>query len=112
MKEKAKSIQEKLFDFSIDQESPIVKDYARKVNVDSEGNEFITWEEVDYPKLQQSLGIWNDWSLTSLLKAGVNPNFPIHTGNPTRLEGFDTLTAFEDMADEVLAEINIPANEE
>ena len=107
-----KSVLARLFNYDLNQCSPVRDDFDRIVNIDDEGNEFITYEKVDYPKFQKSLGSFADWSLNALLKAGINPNFPIHTSNPTRLDGLDALTAFEDMADEVLAEINIPANEE
>lgn len=68
-------------------ESPVQPDYNRVVNLDDEQNEFITFEQVDYPKIQSKHGKWNDWSLTSLLKAGIDPAFAIHTGMNTRLEG-------------------------
>ena len=107
-----KSALARLFNYELDQSSPVQDDVARIVNYDEDGNEFITYEKVDYPKLQRSLGSVLDWSLSALLKAGVNPNFPIHTGNSTRLDGLDALTAFENMADEVLSQMDIPANEE
>lgn len=75
-----------LFDKKIDQRSPVQVDLYRVVNVDSEGNEHITFSKVDYPKLQQSNGVAEDWCLRSLLKAGISPDFSIHTGSPTRLE--------------------------
>ena len=111
-KETKKGVIARLFDYELNQCSPVQVDYVRKVNYDEDGNQFITYEEVDYPKLQASLGVWNDWSLQSLLKAGINPNFPIHTGNPTRLEGLDALDAFASQADEILKDVDIPANEE
>ena len=98
------SVLSKYFCKDLDISSPIQVDVARKVNYDEDGNEFITYEEVDYPKLQQSLGKVSDWSLDSLLKAGINPNFSIHTGNSTRLEGIDTLQQFDAIADSILSE--------
>lgn len=91
------------FDESVNQSSPIQKDYKRVVNYDKDGNEIITYEEVDYPSLQESLGLVSDWSLDSLLKAGINPQFAIHTGNPTRLEGIDYVNEASALADEILA---------
>lgn len=84
-------------------ESPIQVDFNRVVNHDDDGNEFITYEEFDYPKYQQSLGKWNDWSLDSLLKAGIDPAFPIHTGMNTRLEGVDVLNGIISDLDAALA---------
>lgn len=76
----------------------------RVVNHDKDGNEIITYEEFDYPSFQDSLGVVENWSLESLLKAGVNPNFPIHTGNPTRLDGIDVVNQAAAIADSLLAE--------
>lgn len=93
-----------LFNYDLDQSSPVVDDYMRKVNYDEDGNEFITFEKVDYPKLQKSLGSAKDWSLEALLKAGIDPKFGIHTGNPTRIEGLGELDAFTVAADTILNE--------
>lgn len=94
----------KYFDKSVPKSSPVQKDYNRVVNYDENGNEFITFEEVDYPAIQQANGEAADWSLNALLAAGVNPNFPIHTGNNTRLEGLNTLNQAIAIADSILAE--------
>lgn len=94
------------FDSSINQESPLQTDYSRVVNYDENGNEFISWEPVDYPSIQASNGLVSDWSLNSLMSAGINPNFSIHTGNPTRIEGIDTINDAIRIADEILSENN------
>ncbi len=94
------------FDSSLCQASPVQKDYCRVVNYDASGNEYITYEEVDYPSIQASLGKVSDWSLSSLLKAAINPSFPIHTGNPTRLDGLDALGSAIQEADAILSEMN------
>ena len=77
----------KYFNKSVPVSSPVQKDYNRVVNYDEDGNEFITYEEFDYPSFQQSNGTVDLWELNTLLAAGVSPNFPIRTGNNTRLEG-------------------------
>lgn len=100
------SVLKHYFDKDIDQRSPVQKDYARVAKHDDNGNEYITFEEIDYAKLQSSLGTVDMWSLNALLKAGINPDFPIHTGNPTRLEGIDVITQAEAMVDEILNETN------
>lgn len=100
------SVLSKYFDKNVNQSSPVQKDYNRVVNHDAEGNEFISFVEVDYPTIQASHGKVGDWSLDSLLKAGINPNFAIHTGNPTRLDGLDTVNAAIAEADAILAEID------
>lgn len=94
----------KYFSKDVDQCSPVQVDYERVVNYDADGNEIITWEEVDYPAIQAANGAIQDWSLNALLAAGINPNFPIHTGNNTRLEGIDVVNQATAIADEILAE--------
>lgn len=87
-------------------QSPVQDDYNRVVNYDEDGNEYITYEKVDYPTLQESLGSWMDWSLTNLLKAGIDPAFPIHTGLNTRLEGVDFVQEADKWVDELLKDNN------
>ena len=53
----------------VNQCSPVQPDYVRVVNYDEDGEEFITFEPVDYPELQRSLGSVEDWSLNALLQA-------------------------------------------
>lgn len=98
------SILKKYFDKSVNLSSPVQKDYNRVVNYDENGNEFITYEEVDYPAIQKSNGTVDMWELNSLLSAGINPNFPIHTGSNTRLEGVGVVKQAEAIADSILAE--------
>lgn len=93
-----------LFDKKIEQRSPVQHDVSRVVNVDSEGNEHITFTEVDYSKLQQSNGVAEDWSLRSLLKAGINPDFPVHTSSPTRLELESQINSLREQLDSLFPE--------
>lgn len=105
-----KSALSRLFNYELDQCSPVKDDLMRKVNFDEDGNEFITYSKVDYPKLQTSLGSVTDWSLDALLKAGINPDFPIHTGIGTRIEGIETIAQAEAVADSLLADIETENN--
>lgn len=93
------------FDPSVNQCSPVREDYARVVNHDEDGNEFVTFSQVDYPTIQKSHGSVRDWSLEALLKAGINPDFSIHTGNPTRLEGVDAVNDMAAYAEQMLKDI-------
>ena len=102
------SVISKYFNKDLNQSSPVQIDLARVVNLDDEGNEFITWEEVDYSKIQASLGTGDQWSLNALLAAGIDPSFPIHTGNPTRLDGF---TEVMNAIDVINSELDAPAAE-
>lgn len=79
------------FDKSVVQASRVCDDLVRIVNYDEKGNEFITWEKFDYSTFQKSNGVVEDWSLDSLLKAGINPDFGIRTGFNTRLDGLGEL---------------------
>lgn len=94
------------FDYRVNQYSPVIGEKQRIVNYDAKGNEFVTYEDVDLQAIQKSLGSVKDWSLDSLLKAGVSPEFPIHTSYGTRLEGLKSVEDFSRVADEILSEIN------
>lgn len=67
----------KYFDPKVNQFSPICEDYERIVKHDEKGAEHITYEKFDSASYQQSLGPVDNWSMTNLMKAGINPNFPV-----------------------------------
>ena len=92
------------FDYTVNQCSPVQDDFIRKVNYDEDGNEFVTYEKVDYAKLIASNGSASDWSLNALLKAGINPNFSITTGNSTRLEGIGVIDDAQAYVDALFAD--------
>jgi len=92
------------FDESVEQRSPVQIDYNRIVKYDENGNEVITYQEVDYPSFQKSLGKAFNWKLEELMKAGINPDFPISTGYGTRLEGVGVIADFASNADAILNE--------
>ena len=100
------SVLKMYFNPKVNQCSPVIGDVQRVVSHLDDGTEVITFVPVDYPAIQRSLGSVDDWSLSALLKAGIDPNFPIHTGNNTRLEGIDVLSQFEAEADAILNENN------
>lgn len=74
------------FNHQVNQCSPVQEDLIRVVDVDETGQEHVSFKSVDYPELQKSLGYVSDWSLQNLLKAGINPDFPVHTTFTTRLQ--------------------------
>ena len=84
--------------------SPVCDTYKRVVRVDENGTEFVTWEVEDLKKLKDSLGNIFVWNLNAMLAAGINPDFPIHTGFNTRLEGLTTLDDFSQLADRIFAD--------
>lgn len=100
------SVLKAFFDNTANQCSPVQDDYRRVVSHDEDGNEFITYEKVDLASFQESLGLVDNWSLETLLKAGIDPNFPIHTGFNTRLDGLDTLNSAVEALDSIMAEEN------
>lgn len=92
------------FDYDVVLSSPVVDDFERLVKYDKDGNEFIVYAKVDYPAVQARNGLSAVWTLNALIKSGVDPSFPIHTGNPTRLEGVSTVQEFSEVADSILSE--------
>lgn len=94
----------RLFDYELNQASPVQDDFVQVEKRDEDGNILTVYEKFDYPNHQSSLGTVNDWSLDALLRAGINPNFPIHTGNNTRLEGAAAVEGFAAEAESILAE--------
>lgn len=97
------SVLKAYFDESVNQCSPSRGDLQRVVNYDEDGNEFVTYVDVDYPSLVASRGSVLDWSLDALIKAGIDPRFPIHTGLNTRLEGVGVVEQFAAEADALFA---------
>ena len=98
------SVLKAYFDGSVNQCSPSRGDVQRVVNFDEDGNEFISYEPIDYPTLVASRGCVSDWSLNSLLSAGIDPKFNIHTGLNTRLEGASIVNDMAAQADALFAE--------
>lgn len=82
-----------LFDFSLNPFSPAdMVDYERTVSYDEDEKEVISFVPVDYKKITESLGSVDNWSLSALLKAGINPNFGINTGSSvSRYEAVDSI---------------------
>ena len=94
----------RLFDYELKQASPVRDDLVQVEKRDEDGNVFTVYEKFDYPKHQASLGSVSDWSLNSLLRAGVNPNFSIHTGLPTRIEGASVVASAAAQVESILNE--------
>lgn len=96
------------FNYGLEQRSSVVPDYCRVIKRDSDGKESICFQQVDYASYQKSLGSAEDWSLNSLQKAGINPNFAIHTGFGTRLEGLSELARLNAIGEKLLEEAAVP----
>lgn len=81
--------------------SPEVKDYER-VSKMVNGNEVVSFVEVDNHKRVIANGCEADWKLNNMLKAGINPNTGIHTGNNTRLAGINELNMFKEATNKLI----------
>lgn len=92
----------RLFNYELEQASPVRDDLVQVEKRDGDGNVFTVYEKFDYPRHQASLGCVSDWSLNSLLRAGVNPNVAIHTGLPTRLEGASVVASAAAQVESIL----------
>lgn len=100
------------FNSAVNQCSPVRDDYKLVKKYDEEGNEFIVFEKIDYPAMQESFGLVTNWSLDSLLKAGIDPAFPIHTGYATRLDGIADIESIAAEVEAAFPENNEPKNDE
>lgn len=90
-----------------DYNSPTMDDLERKVRIDEDGNEFITYEKVDYKTFEKERGLVDVWKLDKMLAAGISPTISsIHTGNNTRLEGSNTVADAIATLDIILDEEN------
>lgn len=94
----------RLFNYELKQASPIKDDFVQVEKRDEDGNVFTVYEKFDYAKHQASIGTVSDWALNSLLRSGVNPNFSIHTGLPTRLEGASVVASAAAQVESILNE--------
>lgn len=74
-------------------QSPVCDDYERVVEVDETGDEHIAFKKVDYRKIQESLGSCENWSLRSLVAAGIDPDFGTRTGFGTGLQAASAIGA-------------------
>lgn len=95
------------FDYKLSQDSPYVEDYRRVSNFDKDGVEVVTYVEKDFPSIVKSHGKVSDWSLTSMVKAGIDPSsFHVQTSSATRLDSFNELSSWSQAVDSVLNESN------
>lgn len=81
---------------------------------DESGNISVRYYDIDCAAIIKDHGSVEDWSLDNLLKAGVDPSFPIHTSPNARIDSFGELSTFEDIADALLGDpnpIEEPSNE-
>lgn len=82
-----------------------VIDVERVVKFGKNGEEIVTYEPVDNKKILEENGSFVNWSLTNLMKAGINPDFPIHTSSTSRLDVNDDVQSAIDEVDALLASL-------
>lgn len=84
--------------------SPQVVEYHRQEFPDANGESHVAYVKTDLNSVRVSNGTGDLWNLSTMLKSGVNPQTPIHTGNNTRLEGISQLNNFVETAENILTE--------
>lgn len=80
------SVKSSQFNYELNQYSPVIDEYNAVVKCDEEGKQEIVYEKADLASVVKSHGNSEDWKLDKLFKAGINPDFPIHTSAPSRVE--------------------------
>lgn len=83
------------FNYELNQYSPLIDEYNAVARCDEDGKQEIVFEKADLPSIVKSHGDSEDWTLNRLLKAGINPDFPIHTSAPSRLENASEILEVE-----------------
>lgn len=107
------SVLKSYFNASLNQNSPVFDDFLLVEKVDKDGAVVMVPEKVDYPEIQKSHGSVEDWSLTNLMKAGINPgSLSIHTGFATKLDGVNAINDVASEIDATLNTINTNKNDE
>ena len=101
-----KSVLEKYFNSEVSHVSQVIPEFTRVVEVDEDGNEYISFIPLDTEKIIKSNGTVADWQLNALLKAGINPEgMSIHTSSSvSRIEGAGTISQIERDLDAILNE--------
>lgn len=78
--------------------SPVFPTIVLRLHEDTNGESIMTLEEDDISSSVLSKGRFQDWSLDSLTKAGIDPRFGIHTTGVARS---DNSSALQSSIDEV-----------
>lgn len=101
-----KSVLEKYFNSESSHVSQVIPEFTRVIEVDEDGNEYVSYVPLDTKKIIESNGKVSDWQLDALLKAGINPeSFSIHTASSvSRLESAGTISQIEKDLDSILNE--------
>lgn len=99
------SVLKSQFDCKLSQDSPYVPDYRRVSNFDKDGVEVVTYVEKDFPSIVKSHGKADDWSLSSMIQAGIDPSsLRVNTSASTRLDSFNDISAWNQAIDNALNE--------
>lgn len=98
------------FDSRVNQNSPCLVTHSVKLFVDQDGIEHSSFVE-DTPS-DEDLGSMYDWTISSLRNAGINPNFAIHTGNVSRVDGAADIDSVQQDVEDNFKEVESENNEE
>lgn len=98
------------FDSRVNQNSPLLVTHSVKLFTDKDGIERSSFVE-DVPS-DEDLGSMYDWTITSLRNAGINPNFAIHTGNVSRVDGAADIASVQQDVDANFTDVEPENNEE
>lgn len=94
-----------LFNKDVKQNSPVFPCIERVTKFDENGKEVVSFEEQDlFSNVVLSHGKFSDWSINSLMKAGINPDFPIHTGSVSRVESAKDAESISADVDKIFSE--------
>lgn len=96
-------VQKTHYDYGLDGSSPTCGDVERIVKKDEKGNDTVAFVGVNYKELQKSRPTVEFYDLESMLKAGVDPKTPIHTGLNSRIEG---AAVVNEMAEQIFDELD------
>lgn len=103
------SVLNALFNPAINQNSPVVPCIERVSKFDENGKEVVSFEDQDlFSSVVLSHGKFSDWSINSLMKAGISPDFPIRTGPVSRVESAKDIESISSAVEKMFAEpINV-----
>lgn len=99
------------FNYELNQYSPVIDEYNAVVKCDEDGKEDVVYEKADLPSIVKSHGDADDWKLNRLLKAGINPDFSIHTSAPSRIESASEVLEVEKEVNALFENVESPKSE-
>lgn len=101
------------FNRSLLKSDPVVPEIGRVVRVCDDGSEVVSYEPIDLASIKQSNGIASNWNISSLIKAGVNPeNIQGHSMSASRLDSQAAVSGVADQVDKFFDSIESSSESE